>query len=85
MAKKIIGLLRLQIPSGGHDAIPVAARALGRQGINVSAFFKAFHALKPLDERHVLPVIVTVYEDKSFSFVIETAREADCHKPAVAV
>ena len=85
MAKKITALVRLQIPSGGHDAIPVPARSLARRGINVTAFSHAFHALKPRDDRHVLPVIVTVYEDKSFSFVIETAREADCHKPAVAV
>lgn len=85
MAKKITALVRLQIPSCGHDGIPVAARSLGRRGINVTAFSNAFHAMKPRDGRHVFPVIVTVYEDKSFSLVIETAREADCHKPAVAV
>lgn len=85
MPKKITALVRLQIPSDEHDGIPVAARSLGRRGISVTAFSKAFHAMKARDDRHVLPVIVTVYEDKSFSFVIETAREAACHKPAVAV
>lgn len=58
--------------------------ALGRCGINVTAFANAFHALKPWDDRPVLPAIVTVYEDKSVSLVIETAREAACHAPDVA-
>lgn len=85
MAKKITALLRLQIPSGGLEEVHPVARLLGRRGINVTAFAKAFHAMKPRNDRDVLPVIVTVYEDRSFAFVIETARTAACREPAAAI
>jgi len=85
MAKKITALVRIQIPSGGLAEVPAVARLLGRRGINVTAFANAFHAMRPRDDREVLPVTVTVYEDMSFSFVIETARAVPCHEPAAAI
>lgn len=65
--------------------MPKKITALVRLRINVTAFSNAFHASKPRDERRVLPLRVTVYEDTSFSPVIETAREAVRGVPVVVV
>lgn len=85
MAKKITALVRLQVPTDRHDAGPAAARALGRRGVNMTAFSRALQALKPDDGRTALPVVVTIYEDRSFSLVIDPPREAASREPAIAV
>lgn len=85
MAKKVVTVVRLQVPAAQPDGGPAVARALGRHGINVAAFRRAFGVARPADSRRVLPVIVTVYEDASFSLVIEPRRDAEPRAPAVAI
>ena len=83
MAKKITAVVRLQIPSGRHHAGPVETRALGRRGVDMTAFSRAFQALKPDDGGTAVPVIVTVYADRSFALVIDAPRGHAIHEPAL--
>lgn len=85
MAKKITAVVRLQIPTGRHDAGPVAAHALARRGVNLAAFNRAFMALTPDDGRAAIPVIVTVYEDRSFALVVDTPSGDAVLEPALTV
>lgn len=83
MAKKITALVRLQIPTDRHDAGPVETRALGRHGVNMTAFSRAFQALKPDDGRTAVPVIVTIYDDRSFALVIDSPLGHARREPAL--
>ena len=85
MAKKVVNLVRLQIPADQPDGGPAAARALGRHGINVAAFRRAFGVARPADSGCALSLIVTIYEDASFSMVVEPRRDAECRASAVAI
>lgn len=71
MAKKITGITRLQLPAGRAADGPVVERTLRRQGVNVAAFCSAFNAATAGDIGLVIPVVVTVYEDRSFSFAVK--------------
>jgi len=84
MAKKITAIIRLRIPAGRHDGGPVAARALGRRGVNLEAFARAFRASSPRDDRSAIPLIVTVYEDTSFSLAFAPPQGASACEPALA-
>lgn len=83
MAKKITAVVRLQIPTDRPDAGPAETRALGRRGVDMKAFSRAFEALKPDDGRTAVPVVVTVYDDRSFALVIASARGHESHEPAL--
>jgi large subunit ribosomal protein L11 len=72
MAKKITGQIKLQIPAGAANPSPPVGPALGQQGVNIMEFCKAFNAQTQNMQGLVIPVIVTVYADRSFSFVTKS-------------
>jgi large subunit ribosomal protein L11 len=75
MAKKITGFVKLQIPAGKANPAPPVGTALGPQGINIMSFCKEFNA-RTQGQDSILPVEVTVYADKSFSFILKTPPTA---------
>lgn len=72
MAKKIIGLIKLQIPAGKANPSPPVGPALGQHGVNIMDFCKAFNAKTQNDAGMLIPVVITVYADRSFSFITKT-------------
>ena len=76
MAKKISGYIKLQIPAGKATPAPPVGPALGQHGVNIQAFTKEFNARTANDAGMIIPVVITVYQDKSFTFVTKTAPAA---------
>jgi len=72
MAKKITGYIRLQLPAGAANPAPPVGPALGAQGVNIMAFCKDFNARTKDQAGTILPVVITVYADKSFSFILKS-------------
>lgn len=72
MAKKIMGQVKLQIPAGKANPAPPVGPALGQRGVNIMEFCKAFNAATQSLGDMVIPVIITVYEDRSFTFITKT-------------
>jgi large subunit ribosomal protein L11 len=72
MAKKVVDQLKLQIPAGAANPSPPVGPALGQRGVNIMEFCKAFNAATQAQSGDVIPVIITVYADRSFSFVTKT-------------
>lgn len=72
MAKKIQGYIKLQIPAGKANPSPPVGPALGQQGVNIMEFCKAFNAKTQGEGDTIIPVVITVYSDRSFSFVTKT-------------
>lgn len=80
MAKKIEGSLKLKIQAGSASPAPPVGPALGQRGINIMEFCKAFNAKTQDMKGDVLPVVITVYVDKSFSFIVKKPSAADLIK-----
>jgi large subunit ribosomal protein L11 len=76
MAKKVIGQIKLQIPAGKANPSPPVGPALGQQGVNIMDFCKAFNAKTQSEGDTIIPVIITVYADRSFSFITKTPPAA---------
>jgi large subunit ribosomal protein L11 len=72
MAKKVVGFIKLQIPAGQANPAPPVGPALGQKGVNIMEFCKAFNAKTSDKQGLIIPVIITVYSDKSFTFVTKT-------------
>jgi large subunit ribosomal protein L11 len=72
MAKKIQGFIRLQLPAGAANPAPPVGPALGAQGVNIMAFCKEFNAKTKDQNGMILPVIITVFSDKSFTFILKS-------------
>jgi len=72
MAKKIIGLIKLQVTAGKANPSPPIGPALGQHGVNIMEFCKAFNARTSDQEGMIIPVVITVYADRSFSFITKT-------------
>jgi len=72
MAKKVTGIVRLQIPAGAANPAPPVGPALGAQGVNIMAFCKDFNAKTQDKAGLVIPVVITVYADRSFTFVMKS-------------
>lgn len=72
MAKKIIGYIKLQIPAGQANPSPPVGPALGQQGVNIMEFCKAFNTKTQEKVGYIIPVVITVYADHSFSFITKT-------------
>ena len=72
MAKKVVGQIKLQIPGGAANPSPPVGPALGQRGVNIMEFCKQFNARTKNSKGVVIPVIITVYADKSFTFVTKT-------------
>ena len=76
MAKKVLTLIKLQIPGGQANPAPPVGPALGQHGINIMEFVKAFNAQTSNDMGVTIPVVITVYEDRSFTFITKTPPAA---------
>ena len=72
MAKKIQGYIRLQLPAGAANPAPPVGPALGAQGVNIMTFCKEFNAKTKDQNGMILPVVITVYSDKSFTFILKS-------------
>ena len=72
MAKKVVGQIKLQIPGGQANPAPPVGPALGQRGVNIMEFCKAFNAKTQDQKGTIIPVIITVYSDRSFSFITKT-------------
>ena len=72
MAKKIVGYVKLHIPAGKATPAPPVGPALGQQGVNIMDFCKNFNARTAKDEGLIIPVVVTVYADRSYTFILKT-------------
>jgi large subunit ribosomal protein L11 len=76
MAKKIIGMIKLQIPAGKANPSPPVGPALGQHGVNIMEFCKAFNAKTQSQDGMIIPVVITVFADRSFSYVTKTPPAA---------
>ncbi len=76
MAKKVTGLIKLQIPAGKATPAPPVGPALGQHGVNIVQFTKEFNAKTEKDAGMIIPVVITVYQDRSFSFITKTPPAA---------
>ena len=85
MAKKITGIVRLQIPAGQANPAPPVGPALGQQGVNIMAFCKEFNAATQKQAGMVIPVVITVYQDKSFTFITKSPPAASLLKKAAGI
>jgi len=82
MAKKVEGYIKLQIPAGKATPAPPVGPALGQHGVNIVQFTKEFNARTANQDGMIIPVVITVYQDKSFSFVTKTPPAAVLLKKA---
>ena len=85
MAKKVLQVIKLQIPAGQASPAPPVGPALGGASINIMEFCKAFNAQTQQDAGTTIPVVITVYEDRSFSFVIKTPPAAVLIRQAIGI
>ena len=86
MAKKVIGYIKLQVPAGKANPSPPDRPALGQQGLNIMEFCKAFNAqTQKLEPGLPIPVVITVYADKSFTFIMKTPPATVLIKKAVGI
>jgi large subunit ribosomal protein L11 len=72
MAKKVMAMIKLQVEAGKANPSPPIGPALGQHGVNIMDFCKAFNARTANDEGMIIPVVITVYQDRSFSFITKT-------------
>lgn len=82
MAKKVTGLIKLQIPAGNANPAPPVGPALGQKGVNIMDFCKQFNAKTADQSGMIIPVVITVYADRSFSFITKTPPAAILLKKA---
>ena len=85
MAKKVIGLIKLQIPAGKASPAPPVGPALGQHGINIMGFCKEFNAKTANDAGMIIPVVITVFQDHSFTFITKTPPAAVLLKKAAGI
>ena len=76
MAKKVIGMIKLQIPAGKATSAPPVGPALGQHGVNIMGFCKEFNAKTANEAGMIIPVVITVYQDRSYSFITKTPPAA---------
>jgi large subunit ribosomal protein L11 len=85
MAKKITGQIKLQIPAGQANPAPPVGPALGQQGVNIMAFCKEFNATTKDQAGMIIPVVITVYADKSFTFITKSPPASILLKKAAGI
>jgi large subunit ribosomal protein L11 len=85
MAKKVTGIIKLQIPAGQANPAPPVGPALGQQGVNIMAFCKEFNAATQSQAGLVIPVVITVYQDKSFTFITKSPPASVLLKRAAGI
>jgi large subunit ribosomal protein L11 len=85
MAKKVVGEIKLQIPAGQANPSPPVGPALGQRGVNIMEFCKAFNAATQSQQGMITPVVVTVYADRSFTFITKTPPASVLLKKAAGI
>jgi large subunit ribosomal protein L11 len=85
MAKEIKSLVKLQIPAGKANPAPPVGPALGQHGVNIMEFCKQFNAKTQGQEGAIIPVIISVYTDRSFTFIMKTPPASDLLKKAAGI
>ena len=85
MAQKVVGLIKLQIPAGKATPAPPVGPALGQHGVNIMAFTKEFNERTKNDVGLIIPVVITVFDDRSFTFVTKTPPAAVLIKKACGI
>ncbi|CAM2859161.1 50S ribosomal protein L11 [Dolosigranulum pigrum] len=85
MAKKVIDVVKLQIPAGKASPAPPVGPALGQAGVNIMGFTKEFNARTADQAGMIIPVVITVYEDRSFTFITKTPPAANLLKKAAGI
>ncbi len=85
MAKKMVAQVKLQVPAGKANPSPPVGPALGQHGVNIMEFCKAFNAQTQAQEGLTIPVVITVYSDRSFSFITKTPPAAVLLKQAAGI
>lgn len=85
MAKEVIRVIKLQLPAGKANPSPPVGPALGQHGVNIMEFCKAFNAKTQSQEGTVIPVVITVYSDRSFDFVMKTPPASELLKKAAGI
>ena len=85
MAKKVLTLIKLQIPAGAANPAPPVGPALGQHGVNIMEFCKAFNSRTQADAGTIIPVEITVYEDRSFDFITKTPPAAVLIREALGI
>jgi large subunit ribosomal protein L11 len=85
MAKEISAMVKLQIPAGKANPAPPVGPALGQHGVNIMEFCKTFNAKTQGQEGSIIPVVITVYKDRSFTFVTKTPPASDLLKKAAGI
>jgi large subunit ribosomal protein L11 len=85
MAKEIVAQIKLQIPAGQANPAPPVGPALGQQGVNIMAFCKEFNAATQKQAGDILPVVITVYKDKSFTFITKSPPASMLIKKAIGI
>ena len=83
--KKVTGLIKLQIQAGAANPAPPVGPALGQHGVNIMDFCKAYNAATEAQRGNIIPVEITVYEDRSFDFILKTPPAAEMIKKAAGV
>lgn len=85
MAKKVTGIIKLQLPAGKATPAPPVGPALGQHGVNIMAFTKEFNAKTSNQPGMIIPVVITVYQDRSFTFILKTPPAAVLIKKAIGM
>jgi large subunit ribosomal protein L11 len=85
VARKVLTLIKLQVPAGQANPAPPVGPALGQHGVNIMEFCKAFNAQTQQDSGTIIPVEITVYEDRSFTFITKTPPAAVLIKQAIGL
>lgn len=85
MAKKVRAMIRIQLPAGKANPAPPVGTALGPHGVNIMAFCKDYNERTKKQEGNIIPVEITVYEDRSFTFITKTSPAADLLKKALNI
>lgn len=85
MAKKVTGIIKLQIPAGQANPAPPVGPALGQQGVNIMGFCKEFNAATQKQAGMIVPVVITVYQDKSFTFITKSPPASSLLKKAAGI
>ena len=85
MAKKVTGMIKLQLPAGKATPAPPVGPALGQHGVNIMGFCKEFNAKTASQAGLIIPVVITVYQDRTFSFILKTPPAAVLIKKAVGI
>jgi large subunit ribosomal protein L11 len=85
MAKQVTGMVKLQIPAGKANPAPPVGPALGQHGVNIMEFCKSFNAKTQNQEGSIVPVVITIYQDRSFTFITKTPPASDLLKKAAGI